>query len=200
MRRTAVATSRGRGVAGSAEGRLDRGVVQVRTFTVPTLGRVTVGIGDGRLLVLGFAKDEGEDLDLAHFRRAGWTVADTGHALHARMATELAAYAAGTLRAFTVPWGLPLATPFTERVLTACAAIPWGRTATYGDLAEIAGSPRAYQAVGQVMCRNPLPIVVPCHRVLANNGLGGYTPGLKWKRVLLGIEGCLLYTSPSPRD
>lgn len=78
---------------------------------------------------------------------------------------------------------------FSRRVLHACAAIPFGRTSTYRQIAEAAGSPRGYRAAGNALGANPLPIVVPCHRVLATaGGLGGYTGGLDRKRALLAIE------------
>ncbi len=82
--------------------------------------------------------------------------------------------------------------PFTTTVLTACRAIPFGRTTTYGQLAAAIGHPRAARAVGQALARNPVPLIVPCHRVLAGNGrLGGFTSpgGVELKRALLALEG-----------
>jgi methylated-DNA-[protein]-cysteine S-methyltransferase len=74
-------------------------------------------------------------------------------------------------------------------VLRATARIPYGATASYAEVAAGAGSPRAFRAAGSALGRNPLPIVVPCHRVLhAGGGLGGYTGGLERKRALLSIE------------
>ena len=82
--------------------------------------------------------------------------------------------------------GLP---PFHEKVLAAARRISYGRTATYGELAARAGSPRAARAVGQAMAHNPVPLIIPCHRVLAAGGrLGGYGGGLDLKRRLLGLE------------
>lgn len=83
-------------------------------------------------------------------------------------------------------------TPFQQRVLTAVRAIPPGETRSYGWLAEAIGHPRAARAVGQAVARNPLPLLVPCHRVVAENGLGGFgsgTRGLATKRSLLRREG-----------
>ena len=84
-------------------------------------------------------------------------------------------------------------TPFRQKVLCACATIPYGEVTTYGDLAKEVGSPYAARAVGQTMAHNTLPIVVPCHRVLASGGPGGFMGrfqgGLEWKRYLLGLEG-----------
>jgi methylated-DNA-[protein]-cysteine S-methyltransferase len=81
---------------------------------------------------------------------------------------------------------------FAGRVLRATARIPYGSVASYKQVAAAAGSPRAFRAAGTALGGNPLPIVVPCHRVLhAGGGLGGYTGGLDRKRALLGIEGAI---------
>lgn len=79
-------------------------------------------------------------------------------------------------------------TPFQLRVWAELARIPYGATITYGELARRIGSPNACRAVGTANGRNALPIVVPCHRVVASNGLGGFGGGLQTKRILLGIE------------
>jgi methylated-DNA-[protein]-cysteine S-methyltransferase len=79
---------------------------------------------------------------------------------------------------------------FARRVLKEAARIPYGRTRTYGDLALAAGRPDAYRMVLAALMENPIPIVVPCHRVVASGGrIGGYTGGLERKRFLLGLEG-----------
>ena len=83
--------------------------------------------------------------------------------------------------------------PFHEAVLHELARVPYGRTETYGTLAAKVGRPRAARAVGTVMNRNPLPIVLPCHRVIGANGsLTGYAGGLHVKRHLLELEGATL--------
>ena len=80
-------------------------------------------------------------------------------------------------------------TDFADRILTATAAIPYGGVSTYQEVAAQAGSPRGSRAAGNALGSNPLPIVIPCHRVLhAGGGLGGYTGGVQRKRALLGIE------------
>ncbi len=85
---------------------------------------------------------------------------------------------------------IPEGTEFQTRVWNAAAAIPFGTTVTYGELAEMAGNPRAARAVGTAMKHNPLPILIPCHRVIAANGkLGGFGGGLDMKRWLLRHEG-----------
>ncbi|CAJ36529.1 methylated-DNA--[protein]-cysteine S-methyltransferase [Methanocella arvoryzae] len=80
-------------------------------------------------------------------------------------------------------------TPFRIKIMEALRRVPAGETVTYGELAAAAGSPGAARAVGNVMARNPVPIIVPCHRVVATNGLGGFTGGLDVKRKLLRLEG-----------
>jgi methylated-DNA-[protein]-cysteine S-methyltransferase len=82
-------------------------------------------------------------------------------------------------------------TPFQRKVLVAISKIPPGETMTYGDVAKAAGKPGAARAVGNVMARNPIPLILPCHRVVASNGLGGFTGGLDMKRKLLKLEGAL---------
>jgi methylated-DNA-[protein]-cysteine S-methyltransferase len=106
-----------------------------------------------------------------------------------RARRELDEYFAGRRRDFDLPLDLSLMTDFTRRVLTATAGIPYGSVSTYREVAGRAGSPRAYRAAGNALGANPLPIVVPCHRVLhSGGGLGGYTGGLERKRLLLAIE------------
>jgi methylated-DNA-[protein]-cysteine S-methyltransferase len=84
----------------------------------------------------------------------------------------------------------PYAPPFMTRVWRAMAAVPFGRTITYAALARRAGRAAAARAAGQACARNPLPLFVPCHRILsAGGGLGGYSSGLAWKMLLLDREG-----------
>jgi methylated-DNA-[protein]-cysteine S-methyltransferase len=89
-----------------------------------------------------------------------------------------------------VPLALEHLSRFGRRVVAACRAIPWGQVTTYGDLATACGSPGAARAVGSVMARNRYPLIVPCHRVLASGGIGGYSApdGLQMKRRLLAME------------
>ncbi|MDX6691775.1 MAG: methylated-DNA-[protein]-cysteine S-methyltransferase [Solirubrobacteraceae bacterium] len=108
---------------------------------------------------------------------------------------ELDEYFAGRREEFDIPldWAL-VSGPFTRRVLQATADIPFGATLSYREVATEAGSPRGFRAAGNALGSNPIPIVVPCHRVLATGGgLGGYTGGLDVKRALLAIEGRSLF-------
>jgi len=84
-------------------------------------------------------------------------------------------------------------TPFQQAVWKQTAAIPYGEVRSYGWLAEKIGEPRAARAVGRALALNPLPILIPCHRVVRKNGgLGGFSAGLGWKRRLLELEGVQL--------
>jgi methylated-DNA-[protein]-cysteine S-methyltransferase len=105
---------------------------------------------------------------------------------------ELDEYFEGKRRVFDLPLDLRVA-PFHAEVLAELARVPYGRTETYGALAAKVGRPRAARAVGTVMNRNPIPIVLPCHRILGANGsLTGYAGGLDVKLRLLQHEGAML--------
>ena len=113
----------------------------------------------------------------------------TGPAL--RLARELKEYLAGVRRDFTVPVALT-GTEFQLRVWKALLEVPYGKTVTYGELARRIGRPRAARAVGGAVGANPIPIVIPCHRVVPKTGgIGNYGPGPHWKRELLRLEGAL---------
>ncbi len=91
-----------------------------------------------------------------------------------------------------IPVDLSDSTAFERRVYEATRQIPFGKVATYGQIAKAIGKPKAPRAVGQALGKNPIAIVIPCHRVVASDGsLGGFTGGLSWKRKLLRHEGVL---------
>jgi methylated-DNA-[protein]-cysteine S-methyltransferase len=106
---------------------------------------------------------------------------------------ELDEYFDGRREQFDVPIDWSYLAGFTREVLRATAAIPFGDVSTYAGVADAAGSPRAVRAAGNALGANPMPVVVPCHRVLRTGGaLGGYTGGLERKEFLLRLEGRLL--------
>jgi O-6-methylguanine DNA methyltransferase len=105
------------------------------------------------------------------------------------LARELERYLARGEWCFSVPLDLPGGTDFDRAVWKALRRIPTGRTRTYGEVARRAGRPRAARAVGNACGRNPVPVVVPCHRVVAAGGIGGFGLGLGLKRRLLALEG-----------
>jgi methylated-DNA-[protein]-cysteine S-methyltransferase len=109
---------------------------------------------------------------------------------------QLREYFAGQRREFDLPLDPPPLPEPTEAVLRTLMTVPYGETITYGELAERSGTGVPARAIGSIMAANPLPIVIPCHRVVAADGLGGYSggePGRSWetKRWLLENEGAL---------
>jgi methylated-DNA-[protein]-cysteine S-methyltransferase len=127
-----------------------------------------------------------------------WTE-DRGSALFAQAQLQLAQYFAGERARFELPLA-PAGTPFQESVWRALGTIPCGTTVTYGALAQSLGAPRSVRAAAAAVGRNPISIVVPCHRVVGRDGsLTGYAGGLDRKRALLGLEGATAVRRvPSP--
>jgi methylated-DNA-[protein]-cysteine S-methyltransferase len=111
-------------------------------------------------------------------------------------AAQLQSYLQGELSVFSLPLA-PAGTPFMQQVWACISKIPYGRTASYHEIADLVGSPRAARAVGLANHRNPIPIFIPCHRVVGANGsLTGYRGGLELKRRLLAIEGITQRKAP----
>jgi methylated-DNA-[protein]-cysteine S-methyltransferase len=105
---------------------------------------------------------------------------------------QLTEYFEGSRTEFDVPVDLRVEAPFRRTVMEQLARVPYGNVTTYGALAAKAGRPRAARAVGTIMNRNPVPIVLPCHRVVGSTGkLVGYGGGLERKEALLRLEGFL---------
>lgn len=108
---------------------------------------------------------------------------------YAKAAKEIKSYLRGHITAFTFPFSVIMADGFRKKALKILARIPYGKTISYKQLAAKAGSPQAHRAAGSACAHNPLPIVIPCHRVLKSDGaLGGFGGGLLVKRRLLDIE------------
>jgi methylated-DNA-[protein]-cysteine S-methyltransferase len=125
---------------------------------------------------------------LPHERRHGRRDVDDVPPVLKEAAAQLEEYFAGERTEFDVTMELD-GTPFQQEVWAELSRIPYGETISYGELARRVGRPNGPRAVGQANGRNPIPIIVPCHRVLASNGIGGYGGGLKIKRALLAVEG-----------
>ena len=150
----------------------------------------------GRLLVAG--TDAGlkhVSFSAAHFSapevapQADWELND--RALREPV-KQLKAYFAGKLKQFDLPLAAA-GTDFQQQVWKALRAVPFGRTASYGEIARAVGNPAASRAVGLANGRNPIAIVVPCHRIIGSNGrLVGYGGGLPHKKTLLNLEGVML--------
>lgn len=151
------------------------------------LGMLTLVASDVGLRQLAFDPDRWPAAPRSHV--SAERVPVDGDVILARAVDELERYLDGEPVTFTVPLDLGAAGEFTAGVLGALRGIAYGGVTTYGDLARGLGKPAAARAVGGACNRNPLPIVVPCHRVIAADGsLGGYAIGLEVKRTLLGIE------------
>ena len=124
---------------------------------------------------------------------SGWTTAPASHPVLSAAATQLAQYFADERTAFELPLDLSAGTAFQQRVWRALLALPWGQTCSYGALAQQIGQPQAVRALGGAVGRNPISIIVPCHRVLGAKGaLTGYSGGLERKVALLQREGLRL--------
>lgn len=103
--------------------------------------------------------------------------------------TQLNEYFAGKRKEFTIDVDLQLAKGFRREALNHLCTIPYGKTESYAEVAEAAGSPRAMRAVGSACANNPIPLIIPCHRVVRSDGsLGGYGGGLNIKEDLLDME------------
>ncbi len=109
-----------------------------------------------------------------------------------KSAREVQLYLEGKLKEFQAKLDLSSGTSFQISVWKELLKIPYGNVRTYGEIAEKIGKPRAARAVGGAVGANPIPVIVPCHRVVGANGLGGYSCGIEIKKKLLQIEGVLL--------
>src|SRR3954452_5144312 len=132
-------------------------------------------------------RDEDQTLESLAARLSPRVIEAPGRLDDARR--QLDDYFSGRLTAFSLPIDWSLVGDFGRRVLGRTAAIPYGSVSTYGDVARAIGSPRAARATGNALGSNPMPIVVPCHRVVASGGkMGGYTGGIERKQLLLTLE------------
>ena len=144
-------------------------------ITTP-MGTLTAVEEDGALIRLDFGKNE----------PAGAEYGETG--LLSETRRQMAEYFSGNRREFTLPLA-PRGTAFQMKVWNALSAIPYGQTRSYRDIALQAESPKAVRAVGGANHRNPISIIIPCHRVIGANGsLTGYGGGLDKKEALLALE------------
>jgi methylated-DNA-[protein]-cysteine S-methyltransferase len=152
------------------------------------VGDLLVAASDRGLAAISFDSDPGERLE--HLTRiAGPRVLRSPKSIDAAR-RELDEYFERRRRTFDLSLDLRALPPFTVSVLGELARVPYGKTTTYGELARRVGHPRAARAVGTVMNRNRIPIVLPCHRVVGATGdLTGYAGGLDVKQTLLELEG-----------
>jgi methylated-DNA-[protein]-cysteine S-methyltransferase len=140
------------------------------------IGRITIAEQDGFITNLYFESDK---------PRADMTDETP---LIKEASRQLAGYLNGSLQAFSLPLA-PAGTDFMKQVWTSLTEIPYGKTANYGDIDAKTGRPKAARAVGLANNRNPIPIIIPCHRVVGSDGsLTGYRGGLLLKKKLLELE------------
>jgi len=155
------------------------------------IGDLLVGVTDHGVCRIHFDADPERQLE-SLARQYGPRVLRASKPVD-RVRRQLDEYFAGRRRDFEVDWDIRALPAYNRRVLEELARVEYGRTTTYGALAARTGNPRAARAVGTIMNRNPIPIVLPCHRVVGANGrLTGYAGGLDRKERLLRLEGALL--------
>jgi methylated-DNA-[protein]-cysteine S-methyltransferase len=177
-----------------AERAAEDGLLDVAYTSVDSpLGPLVVAATPKGLVRVSYTEFRGEDdvlEDLA--RRVSPRVLEAPARLDG-VRRELEEYFEGQRERFDTPIDWSHLAGFTREVLRATADIPFGDVSTYAGVAEAAGSPRAVRAAGNALGSNPMPVIVPCHRVLRTGGaLGGYTGGLERKEFLLRLEGRLL--------
>ncbi|MBO0839292.1 MAG: methylated-DNA--[protein]-cysteine S-methyltransferase [Sciscionella sp.] len=163
-------------------------IIQNRAHTVidSPIGKLTLIAKDGTL--------SGLLMQQWRHRPADETLGERDHAPFADVIEQLNAYFAGKLRTFNLPLDLG-GTEFQRTVWSALTEIPYGETVSYGELAQRIGKPTASRAVGMANGRNPVGIIVPCHRVIGSDGnLTGYGGGMDRKRYLLEFERRVLHS------
>jgi methylated-DNA-[protein]-cysteine S-methyltransferase len=172
-----------------AEGLLDVAYTSVDS----PLGPLVVAATPKGLVRVSYSEFRGEDEVLEELaRRVSPRVLEAPARLDP-VRRELDEYFEGRRQGFDVPIDWSYLAGFTREVLRATAHIGFGQVSTYAGVAAEAGSPRAVRAAGNALGANPMPVVVPCHRVLRTGGtLGGYTGGIERKEFLLRLEGALL--------
>ena len=172
--------------AAAAAGLLDAAFDVV---TDTPIGDLLVGVTDHGVCRIHFDPDPERELE-SLARQFGPRVLRSARPVDRKQLDE---YFAGRRRSFELDWDVRHLPAYNQRVLEELARVEYGRTTTYGTLAAITGNPRAARAVGTVMNRNPIPIVLPCHRVVGAGGkLTGYAGGLERKELLLRLEGAIL--------
>lgn len=165
------------------------GAAEVAYGYIPSpIGSLLTAVTGRGLVAIAF-EDERQDAMLDRLaRQISPSVIDLPSAIGG-VRDQLDAYFQGRLRLFDLPVDRQLFTPFQDKVLRATSAIPPGEVKTYGQVAAEAGRPKGAQATGQALGANPIPVIVPCHRVVAADGsLRGYAGGLDRKKFLLDLE------------
>lgn len=166
------------------------------------VGPLFIAVSDRGVCEIGFGANETEEGFRNQLQRRGFSPAADRRGVEG-IAQQLFEYFRGERNRFEVPLDFSGVSPFTHAVLAATSEVPFGRLATYRDIAQRIGRPEAMRAVGNALGRNPIPIIVPCHRIVRSDAsLGGYTGGIEIKQRLLAHEGVILPQesgSPPPR-
>lgn len=161
--------------------------VHTAKFETPE-GVMLSATSEGRLLYLGLPRASGRGLQGFLERHAQGAPVEEGYANNRHAIVQVLEYLEGKRRSFDLEIELR-GTAFQRSVWDALCQIPYGETCTYGELAATLGHPKAFRAVGAANGSNPIPLIVPCHRVIASGGkLGGYGGGLRLKQRLLAME------------
>lgn len=168
------------------------GAVDVAVGAVESpVGRLYVAVTPKGVARVSFAEEEREEVLAELADRLSPRILESARATD-EVRRELEQYFDGRRTRFEVPVDRRLIRGIARDVLRATSRIPFGRTSTYSAIAETIGRPRAARAVGNALGSNPIPIVIPCHRVLRSGGaLGGYGGGIERKQLLLGLEHAL---------
>jgi methylated-DNA-[protein]-cysteine S-methyltransferase len=182
----------GRAAARAASRAADEGLADVAYATTDTpLGSLLVASTRRGLVRVAFAQERPDDVLGELAARISPRVLEVPERLD-EVRRELEQYFDHRRRDFELPLDWRLSRGFRRRVLRNTARVPYGKTATYAEMATRAGSPHAYRAAGSALGSNPIPVVVPCHRVVqTGGGLGGYGGGVDVKEYLLRLEGAL---------
>jgi methylated-DNA-[protein]-cysteine S-methyltransferase len=170
----------------------DEGLLDVAYDLVESpIGQLLVGVSDRGVCRIAFDPEPEAELERLA-RRLGPRVLRTGRRVEPAR-RQLGEYFEGRRAEFELDYDLTGIAPFQQEVLHELVRVPYSETSTYGALAKRVGRPRAARAVGGALNRNPIPIVVPCHRIVGSTGsLVGYAGGLERKRALLELEGAVL--------
>jgi len=160
--------------------------VYYSSFDSPWLKKVFVASTEKGVCMVNFLTPEESFLKELKGRFPGETIRDDRK--NRKVLFQLKKYLEGKLRRFDCRLDMR-GTPFQKKVWSALAKIPYGRTRSYMDIARAIGHPKAFRAVGNANGKNPIPLIIPCHRVIeSNGGLGGFGHGLKVKKQLIDFE------------
>jgi methylated-DNA-[protein]-cysteine S-methyltransferase len=162
------------------------------THALTSVGPLLIAGDRGRLMAIKFDVEQkyiAREVERLHEEFRGRYALERDDQRLAGVVQQVDEYLGGSRKRFHLKLDLSFLSPFQQAVLLECARIPRGEVASYAEIARRVGRPLAFRAVGNTMRINPIPIVIPCHRVVGSDGIGGYGGGLGRKRQLLALEG-----------